>query len=58
MFSVTVMGGGKMVYWLFGRDAETVDHLFLHCSYASQVWQWMFRVLGVNIGPHVSLLVL
>lgn len=41
-----------------GRDAETVDHLFLHCSYASQVWQWMFRVLGVNIGPHVSLLVL
>jgi hypothetical protein len=29
-------------------DGETIDHLFLHCSVARKLWDFLLCLLGVN----------
>ena len=33
---------------MYGSAAETVDHLLVHCSFASQLWSLIFSMFGLQ----------
>lgn len=33
---------------LYGRERESIDHLFVHCDVASSIWEHLLKLCGVD----------